>query len=177
MNPPPHLQALNVMKIQKRFNQLLTQSGLIVGLTFTALSLGCSHFPDKESQLNWTGKPSLHQIRSSELREKMRAMNALMFEYELDELRYDEQRSRQAARIAEIAGSMSVLINSTSTRRKLGLDTEHIPVFSSLAKRLKKQALELNKAAQQGQAESYSRLYRAMVKTCTECHSKFRGRS
>lgn len=158
-------------------NSLFTRTGLMILIILLSLAMGCAHSSDKGTQLKRTGKPNLHQVRSSALREKMRSMNALMFEYELDELRYDEQRSRQAERIAEIAGSMSEAMHKTSARQELGLDAKHAPVFLELTERLKRNALDLHKAAQQEQTETYSRLFRNMVKTCNECHSKFRGRS
>lgn len=142
-----------------------------------SLSFGCANPSHKNPQFKQTGNETLHQVRSAALREKMKSMNDLMFEYALDELRYDEQRSRQAARIAEIAGSMSDAMHQSSVKQELGLNTRHAPVFFKLAQRLKKQALALNKAAQQEQTGEYSRLFRAMSKTCHECHSKFRGRS
>ena len=168
------------MMIQRKFKReynLLARTGLMINVFLLSLSIGCVHSSNKETQLKKTGKPNLHQVRSAALREKMRSMNALMFEYALDELRYDEQRSRQAASIAEIAGSMSEAMNLSSKKQELGLDDRHAPVFFELAQRLKKQALALHKAAQKEQTETYSPLFRAMVKTCNECHSKFRGRS
>ncbi len=161
----------------KREGRLFAWSGLLINVILFSLSMGCANFSDKKAQPKWTGKPNLHQVRSAVLREKMRSMNALMFEYELDELRYDEQRSRQAASIAEIAGSMSESMNPSSVKQELGLDAEYAPVFFKLAQRLKKQALALHKAAQQEQTEAYPQLFRAMVKTCNECHGKFRERS
>ena len=98
------------MKVQKKLQceySLLARSGLLIIVIWLALSMGCVHSSDKEVQLKKTGKSNLHQVQSAALREKMRSMNALMYEYALDELRYDEQRSRQAASIAKIAGSMS----------------------------------------------------------------------
>ena len=150
---------------------------LILYIFLLSLNFSCAHSADKASQLKPNRKASLHQVRSSELREKMKSMNALMFEYELDELRYDEQRTRQAARIAEIAGSMSDAMHQSSVKQELGLNTRYAPKFFQLAQRLKIQALALNKAAQLQQTEEYSRLFRSMVETCNECHSKFRGMS
>ena len=161
----------------KREHSLFVRSALMIHVICLSLSFGCAHPSPKESQFQKAGKFNLHQVRSGALREKMRSMNALMFEYELDELRYDEQRTRQAARMAEIAGSMSEAMKRPSGRQELGLDAKGAPEFSRLVKRLSKQALALHKAAQQEEAEAYSRLFRSMVNTCNECHSKFRGSS
>lgn len=142
-----------------------------------SLITGCAPKADDMlfPRLEWVGKPALHQIRSTKLREKMRDLRVLMYEDVYDELLFDKQRARQAIAIADIAGSMAeVAMDILAVRRELDLDADHARVFQAHAQRLKDQAMALREAARQEQSDVYPSMIRDMVKTCNSCHRKFR---
>ena len=146
--------------------------GLFISLT---LVIGCAQ-TEKASppQLEWTGQPTMHQVRSATLREKMRSLMVLMFDNIYDELQFDEERARQAGDIAEIANALAIAaMEISSISQKLNLDAKRAPVFRSYAQDLKNQAIALQEATHQGKSDAYPSMIRAIVKTCNSCHSKF----
>ncbi len=141
------------------------------------LITGCAHKKEEAvvPRLEWTGEPTLHQVRSTTLREKMRSLKVLMFDNIYDELQFDEERARQAASIAETAKAMAeVALNISDVQQELNLSAEHARVFRNYARQMKNQALTLQEAARLEKSDAYPSMIRDMVKTCNGCHSKFR---
>lgn len=137
----------------------------------------CAHNRDSidRPKLEGSGEPTLHQVRSSTLREKMRSLKVLMFDNIYDELQFDEERARQAKSIAETAKSMAeVALNILNVKQELNLNADHAVVFRNYADQLKSQALALEEAAHQEKSDAYPSMIRDIVKTCNGCHSKFR---
>ena len=152
---------------------------LKLGLALILLSLivGCAHKKNDATlpQLEWSGEPTLHQVRSATLREKMRSLKALMFEDIYDELQFDEERARHAASIANTANTMAaVALNIAEVQKELNLNADHMLVFRDHAQRLKNQAMALKEAARQEKSDVYPSMIRGIVKTCNACHSEFR---
>ena len=150
-----------------------------IGLFMILLLLitGCAHKTSDvaELKLEGHGEPTLHQVRSSTLREKMRSLRVLMFDNIYDELQFDEERARQAKSIAETAKDMAeVALNILDVQQGLNLSADHARVFRNYAHQLKNQALALEEAARQEKSDAYPALIRDIVKTCNGCHSKFR---
>ena len=141
------------------------------------LITGCAHQKDEAvmPRLGWTGEPTLHQVRSTTLREKMRSLKVLMFDNIYDELQFDEERARHAASIAKTAKDMAeVALNILDVQKKLNLSTDHAQVFRNYAHQMKSQALALQEAARLEKSDAYPSMIRGIVKTCNGCHSKFR---
>ncbi len=149
--------------------------GLFIILLF--LITGCAHKKDDSavSKFEWSGDPTLHQVRSATLREKMRSLKVLMFDNIYDELQFDGERARQAASIAETAKAMAeVALNISDVKQDLNLNADHARVFRNYAHQMKNQALALQEAARLEKSDVYPSMIRNIVKTCNNCHSKFR---
>ena len=141
------------------------------------LVTGCAHKGDNLSELKLerSGEPTLHQVRSNALREKMRSLRVLMFDNIYDELQFDEERARQAKSIAITAKDMAeVAMNLLDVQQDINLSADHARVFRNYAHQLKNQALALEEAARHEKSDAYPSMIRDIVKTCNGCHSKFR---
>lgn len=147
--------------------------GLFIALT---LAVGCAQTEKgSPSQLEWSGQPTMHQVRSATLREKMRSLKVLMFDNIYDELQFDEERARQAGDIAEIANAIAVAaMDISSISQELNLGAKRAQVFHSYAQDLKNQAIALQEATHQEKSDAYPSMIRAIVQTCNRCHNKFR---
>jgi hypothetical protein len=75
---------------------LYIQSGIGPFMIFMQLITGCVHQKDKAAlqRLEWSVEPTLHQMRSANLREKMRSLKVLMFDNIYDKLQFYEKRAR-----------------------------------------------------------------------------------
>jgi cytochrome c556 len=156
---------------------ILSSTKLGIGSFMILLFLitGCAHKRDDLAETKLEGSPTLHQVRSASLREKMRSLKILMFDNIYDELQFDEERARQAKSIAETAKDMAeVALNISDVQQELNLSADHARVFNNYAHQLKKQALALHEAASQEKSDAYPSMIRDIVKTCNGCHSKFR---
>ena len=156
---------------------LTINSGIGSLMILSLLITGCAHQRDDVAKLKLEGQgePTLHNVRSATLREKMRSLRVLMFDNIYDELQFDEERARQARSIAETAKDMAeVALNISDAQKELNLSADHERVFHNYAHQLKNQALALEDAARQEKSEAYPAMIRDIVKTCNGCHSKFR---
>ena len=89
-------------------------------------------------------------------------------------MQFDEERSRQAASIAETAKAMAeVALNISDVNQELNLNADHARVFRNYAYQMKNQALALEEAARLEKSDVYPSMIRDIVKTCNGCHSKF----
>jgi cytochrome c556 len=167
---------LNGMTNSRQFMSLYIRLGIGLFIILLFLITGCAHKKDDTVlPLEWSGEPTLHQVRSATLREKMRSLKVLMFDNIYDELQFDEERARQAASIAETAKAMAeVALNISDVKQELNLNADHALVFRNYAHQLKNQALALQQAARLEKSDTYPSMISDIVKTCNGCHSKFR---
>ena len=99
------------------------------------LITGCVYQKDKSAlpRLEWSGEPTLHQMRSATLREKMRSLKVLIFDNIYDELQFDEKRARQETSIAETAKAKAeVTLNISDVEKELNLSADHVQAFRQL---------------------------------------------
>jgi hypothetical protein len=163
------------MTHKRQFMSDRLKPGFTIILLF--LIMGCAHkaYDTALPQLAGTGQPTLHQVQSATLREKMRSLKVLMFEDIYDELQFDEEGARQARAIGETANAMAVVaLSIPDVQQELNLNAEHAQVFRNYAEQLKNQAMDLEEAARLKKSEAYPSLIHGIVKTCNGCHSKFR---
>ena len=168
---------LNGITHNRQFMSLYIKLGIGSFMILLLLITGCAHQKDEAAvpRLEWSGEPTLHQVRSATLREKMRSLKVLMFDNIYDELQFDEERARQATSIAKTAKAMAeVALNISDVQNELNLSADHALLFRNYAHKLKNQALALQEAARMEKSDAYPSMIRGIVNTCNGCHSKFR---
>jgi len=126
----------------------------------------------EHSEIN---QPTLHAIRSSQLRELMDRMDILMQERFMTEHEVDIERRKYALRMATTAENLSKTVNAIlHVLPSLKLNSKDQNIFLSLANKLDDQAQILQKQAQQNQIDSIDNTMNQISATCASCHSLFR---
>lgn len=117
----------------------------------------------------------VHAGGMDELRERMRRLDALVFERTLSPLAIDRERSRRADEIALLAGELAAIAASLA---KSGGIPSAGPArrerFVANARRLGEEAAALERAAAERQIDAIPVRIERLGHACAACHAEFR---
>ena len=137
---------------------------------------GCSTAPRTlpPYSLQETGQPALHAIMNDRLRILMAQMNTLLFDQIRTEVELDQERRRNAVRIADAAGKLQQTVDMIlAAQPSLQLTQNEAATFAALAGKLKIQAVQLQDLAQRNQIDALPQAVSQVRSTCMCCHSLF----
>lgn len=109
------------------------------------------------------------------LRERMRRMDALVFERVLTPLEIDHERMRRADEIADLASELAAAATELATASRETLpDDARRKRFLDNARRLGAEAAELRRLAAERRLGEVSAQIDRLGHTCAACHADFR---
>lgn len=122
-----------------------------------------------------TGQPALHAVVETRLRGLMDQMDSIFQERFMTEPERDRERRKEALKIAEAAGSLGKTVDAILLQMpELHLPEHEQTIFRALAVKLREQAAELQRQAQQNQIDIIPQSLDQLAATCTSCHTLFR---
>lgn len=142
-------------------------------MVLAAIAAGCT-MPGR-GKMPGPKEPGAHAIQDARLREKMRELDALMYERMRTELEIDRDRRRQAKEIALAAVDLSRTVAAIVTAAPgLPLTVDERSRFLALAKQLRTWVDRLREQAEQGYIDAIPGILAEITAVCGSCHRLFR---
>lgn len=116
-----------------------------------------------------------HAAGMSALRERMRQLEALVFERTLTPLAIDRERARRADEISALAGELAAAAAALAETDRGALGGEdRRQQFLSNARRLGEEAAELARVAEERRVSVIAQQIDRLGEACAGCHADFR---
>lgn len=142
-------------------------------MVLAAIAAGCA--TPGRGALPRPEEPGAHAIQDARLREKMRELDALMYERMRTELEIDRDRRRQAKEIAVVAADLSRTVAAiVAAAPGLPLTADERSRFLALAEELRIRVDRLREQAGQGQIDAIPGTLGEITAVCGSCHRLFR---
>jgi hypothetical protein len=131
--------------------------------------------PATHTGLPDTGRPALHAVSDTRLRELMGHMNNLMLERFITQPDIDRERRNYALKMADAADKLGSTVDAILSRLPaLNLNPDEQTAFRALAGKLREQAKALNTQAELNHIDAIEPMLDQLATTCSSCHTLFR---
>lgn len=153
----------------------MSRSKQVILTLILALLQACSS-PGQPPVAQEIAQSDLHAIMTDRISDSIDRMDTLLHDQIRTETELDQDRRRNAAKIAIAAGELQQSVDMIlALQPKLPLNKDEAPEFIALASQLKHQAATLQDLAQHNRIDGLRPAVERVKTTCNTCHKLFRG--